>query len=104
MIDLEALAFVKKAKNRKAVLEVLHTPRIPSEIVRVIYGRSSETFFATVSRALRELEEEKLIEIINPQEHTGRLYRLTPKGVTVRNHLLKEKISLLEKKRSPPSS
>jgi Fe2+ or Zn2+ uptake regulation protein len=97
-MDLEALAFVKKAKNRKAVIEVLHTPRIPSEIVRIIYGRSSETFFATVSRALRELEEEGLIEIINPKEHTGRLYRLTKKGIAVRDHLLKEKISALEKR------
>ena len=99
MIDWEAVAFVKKAKNRKAVIEILHSPRIPSEIVRIIYGRSSETFFATISRALRELEGEGLIEIINPKEHTGRLYRLTSKGIAVRDQLLKEKLSILEKKR-----
>lgn len=88
---LRNVAFVKRAKNRKKVLAALQEPGLPSELVLQIYGNSSETFFSTVSRALRELEEAKLIEILNPGEKTGRTYRLTSNGRAVLAFLEKEK-------------
>jgi len=37
-----------------------------------IYKSNSNTYFNLVSRALSELKEKKLVEVINPEERTGR--------------------------------
>ena len=93
---LRQVAFVKRAKNRRKVLEALEQPAIPSELVLLVFKKSSESFFATVSRSLRELEEEKLIELLNPHEKTGRMYKLTSNGRAVLSYLHKEKARLKE--------
>jgi len=38
------------------------------ELMRKIYGKTSNTYFNLVSRALSELLEKKLVEVINPKE------------------------------------
>ena len=88
---LRSVAFVKRGKNRRKVLEAVEQPGLPSEIVVAIYGKSSESFFATVSRALSELEEKNIIELLNPEERTGRTYRLTPLGKAVLSYLHRER-------------
>ncbi len=55
-------------------------PMMPSEIVIKIYGKNSNTAFNIVSRALSELTKKGLIEILNPKEKTGRIYRRTKLG------------------------
>ena len=94
---LRNAAYVKRAKNRRKVLEALQEPGLPSELVVQIYGSSSETFFSTVSRALRELEESKLAEILNPEERTGRTYKLTSQGKAVLAFLQKEKTRTIKR-------
>lgn len=46
--------------------------KIPSEI-----ANDTEIFQNHISNTLRQLKEHKLIECINPEVKTGRLYRLT---------------------------
>lgn len=89
---LRSVAYVKRGKNRKKVLEALSEPAIPSEIMLFIYGRHSESAFATVSRALAELQEKGLVELLNPEERTGRMYKATPLGKSVLQFLQKEKV------------
>lgn len=88
---LRSVAYVKRGKNRLKVLQALNEPAIPSEIMLLIYGKYSESFFATISRALAELQEAKLIELLNPDERTGRMYRATGLGRSVLGFLHKEK-------------
>jgi DNA-binding HxlR family transcriptional regulator len=57
--------------------------------MRKIYNKTSNTYFNLVSRALSELKEKKLIEVVNPNEKTGRIYRKTKLGKEVEN-LIKE--------------
>jgi DNA-binding HxlR family transcriptional regulator len=83
MSTLELSGFIKRAKNRKVVFLALDKPMIPSELMQKIYKKSSNTYFNLVSRALRELKEKKLIEVINPKEKTGRIYQKTKLGKEV---------------------
>jgi len=87
MIDNSQLSIafkVKRAKNRKVVLLALDKPMMPSELVRKIYGKNSNTCFNIVSRALAELVNFKLVKIINPKEKTGRIYELTLLGKKIK--------------------
>jgi Fe2+ or Zn2+ uptake regulation protein len=91
---LRAVAFVKRAKNRRKVLEALQKPALPSEVVLAIFAQTSDSYFSTVSRALTELCDQNLAQIINPEEKTGRTYRLTQKGTAVLAYLRKNKSAI----------
>ena len=84
MSVLEDVAFVKRGKNRYRVFLALTQPALPSELARAVFGSTSNTHFNMVSRALSELSTAGLVEIINPAEKTGRIYRLTKRGTLVR--------------------
>jgi len=86
---LELIGFVKRGKNRNKVFVELNTPSMPSELTKRIYGKTSNTYFNVVSRSLSELKDKKLIEIINPDEKTGRIYRRTALGNKVAQALRK---------------
>lgn len=77
---LKAVSIVKRGKNRKKVFLALDKPMMPSELVIKIYGKSSNTYFNIVSRALTELKEKELVEIVNPEDRTGRIYQRTKIG------------------------
>lgn len=80
---LVAVGFVKSGKNRRDIFIALDKPMMPSELVVKIYGKSSNTYFTLVSRALGELRKRKLVEVVNPGERTGRIYRRTALGKRV---------------------
>ncbi len=77
---LKAIGFIKRGRNRKKVFMNLDKPMIPSEIVMKVYKSNSNTYFNLVSRALSELKAKKLVEVINPRDRTGRIYRRTKEG------------------------
>ncbi len=80
---VSAVSFVKRGKNRKKVFTALNKPMMPSELVKKIYGKNSNTFFNIVSRALTELKEKNLVKILNPKDRTGRIYQRTSFGEKV---------------------
>ena len=84
---LDLAGYIKRGKNRKRVFLVLEAPMMPSEIVNNIYGKTSNTYFNIVSRALSELANKRLIEVVNPKDKTGRIYRKTKLGVKVNESL-----------------
>ena len=84
---LNQVGYVKRGKNRKITFLALDKPMMPSEIMKKIYGKTSNTYFNLVSRALGELTEKKLIEVVNPNEKTGRIYRKTKLGMEVEKEL-----------------
>ena len=80
MDSLNAISYVKRGKNRKKVFLALDKPMMPSELVIKIYGKNSNTYFNIVSRALAELTEKEIVEVLNPKERTGRIYQRTMFG------------------------
>lgn len=85
---LNLVGYVKRGKNRRIVFLALNTPMMPSEIVKKVYGKMSNTHFNIVSRALAELAEKELIEVVNPKEKTGRIYQKTKLGKEVEKKLI----------------
>jgi len=84
---LKAIGFIKRGKNRKEIFINLDKPMMPSELVMKIYKKNSNTYFNLVSRALAELKDKKLVEVVNPEDRTGRIYRRTKLGRRVVNEL-----------------
>ncbi len=74
-MDWLKYSFVIRGKNRKAVLLTLSNPKTPTQIADRLKLNLSK-----VSRALKELEREGLIECLTPHEKVGRLYRRTSTG------------------------
>ena len=74
------VSFVKRGKNRKKVFDRLDKPMMPSELMMKIYNKNSNTYFNLVSRALSELKEKNLVEVVNPTDKTGRIYQKTKLG------------------------
>lgn len=84
---LKAIGFVKRGKNRKEIFMNLNKPMMPSELVMKIYKSNSNTYFNLVSRALSELKDKKLVEVVNPEDRTGRIYKRTKEGERVAKEL-----------------
>lgn len=80
---LKSIGFIKRGKNRKEIFMNLNKPMMPSELVIKIYKSNSNTYFNLVSRALSELKDKKLVEVINPEDKTGRIYKRTRDGEKV---------------------
>ena len=92
---LKEIGFIKRGKNRKIVFINLTNPMMPSELVIKIYKKNSNTYFNLVSRALSELRSHELVEVINPDERTGRIYQRTKFGEEIIKELNNlKKISL----------
>jgi len=85
---LTLAAFVKRGKNRRKVFEAIDKPIFPSDLVVKIYGKKTNLTYNLTSRALSQLLEAGLVKVINPDEHTGRLYQITNKGKEVKKLLL----------------
>jgi len=85
---LKTIGFIKRGKNRKEVFMNLNKPMMPSELVMKIYKSGSNTYFNLVSRALSELKAKKLVEVVNPEDRTGRIYRRTKEGEKIAKKLI----------------
>ena len=77
-MDWKKYSFVIRAKNRKRILLALLKPKTPSQLAEEL-GLS----LPHVSRALKELEAEGLVECLTPEEKVGRIYRRTQAGEEV---------------------
>lgn len=78
---------IKRAKNRKKIFLAIENGIIPSELVVKVFGKSSNTYFNIVSRALSDLLKLGLVKIRNPKEKTGRMYEITAIGKAVKKEL-----------------
>ena len=91
---IRAVAFVKRGKNKHAVFLALTEPMMPRDLMLMVFKKKSETNFSIISRALADLQSEDLVEIINPEEKTGRIWRPTKKGTAVQTFLLKQQVRI----------
>jgi len=82
----ENYGFVIASRYRqKVIMSLRNTPKTPAQI-------SSETGISLthISRALREMTKEEIVECLTPERIKGRVYQLTEKG--------KKIVELLESK------
>lgn len=80
---LDALAYVKRSKNRKWVVNLISTSRMtPSEVMEKMGAR-----FSLVSAILADLKKAGVVVCLNEKEKTGRLYKLTDIGLAIYDEL-----------------
>ena len=91
------IGYIRRGKNRQKVFDSINKPMLPSEITKQIYGKNSNTYFVIVSRSLSELKENGLIEVMNPKDKTGRIYRKTKLGEEVKAKKIKNIDEILNK-------
>ena len=75
----EDYSWIIRGKQRKRIIKAMNKPKIPTQI-------KEETHLSlnNVSDVLREFRKKKIVKCLNPQEKTGRLYKLTSKGMRIR--------------------
>lgn len=76
--------WVVRGKQRRKIIKVMDKEKIPTEI-----KEETKLSLNNVSDVLREFKKKKIVKCLNPKEKTGRLYKLTPKGMRIRE-LIKE--------------
>ncbi|MEK6916007.1 MAG: winged helix-turn-helix domain-containing protein [Nanoarchaeota archaeon] len=75
-MNLSLVSFVLRAKNRKKILDFLSKETLtPAQLMK-----RTSMYESHVSRSLRELLEQKLIECENPKERRFRFYKITKLG------------------------
>ena len=77
---IDAFTYVKRSKNRQEVIKIIATSRnkTPSEIREEMDAR-----FSLTSRVLADLREKNIVECMNPEAKTGRVYYLTELGLKI---------------------
>lgn len=81
-MDIELLSYIKKSSQRKSILLSLNKILTPTEI-----KDKTKLAPAQISRTLREFLGLELVECLNPNEKTGRLYKRTQKGDKISQYL-----------------
>ena len=71
--------WVVRGKQRKKIIKIMGKPRIPTEI-----KEETNLSLNNVSDVLREFKKKRIVQCLNPKEKTGRLYKLTPKGMRIK--------------------
>ena len=71
----ELISFLSRSKNRRTVLKNLEKPTTPTELSSKLKIQRS-----TISRAILELMDKKLVKCLTPKEKMGRLYQITDLG------------------------
>lgn len=75
-------SWVIRGGQRKKIIKVMTKPKIPTQI-----KEESELSLNNVSDVLREFRKKKIAKCLNPEDRTGRLYELTPKGMKIKDML-----------------
>lgn len=79
--------FVLRSKYRKDVFFKLIEK--PYQTQTQLLKQTSPIYRTHMSRTIKELQDEKLIECENPEEKTHKLYKLTKKGEQVKEEIEK---------------
>jgi len=80
----EEIADLKRSKTKLGILKkLLSEPKTPMEIAKDL-----KLYQSSVSRSLKQLEEQKLAECLTPNQYNYRHYRITSKGRKIIDKLI----------------
>ena len=71
--------WVVRGSQKRKIIKSLNKAKMPSQI-----RKDTKLGLNNVSDVLREFRKRKLVELENPDDKTGRFYKLTPRGFRVR--------------------
>lgn len=77
-------SFILRSKNRQAVLKKLsEKEHTATELVKL-----TRMYKSHISRTLKELKQEKLVECLNPKDREYKFYKITIKGKKIIKEVL----------------
>lgn len=80
---LYKLAFVKASTHRTNIVNSLHRcNKTPKDLSMEFSVHQN-----TISGTLRQLRDQKIVEVINPEAKKGRIYKLTDIGLEIAKEL-----------------
>ena len=77
-MDWGIYAWFKRGKRRKETLKIIAESKNPITINDIKH--KSKIALSQASATVKELEQKKLIECLNPKDKIGRLFRITELG------------------------
>ena len=72
-------SWVVRGTQRKKIVKSINKPKIPTEI-----KEDTKLSLNNVSDVLRALRKKRIVKCMNPKQKTGRLYKLTAKGMRIK--------------------
>ena len=81
-MDYNKLSFVLAGELRKLIVKELETPKSPLQLTKALKKSDS-----SISRTLKDLEEQDIIKNLFPNKRKGRIYQLTIKGKEILKNL-----------------
>lgn len=75
-------SWVIRGSQKRKIMHALDKPKIPTQI-----KEDTKLSLNNVSDVLREFRKKKLVKVVNPKEKTGRIYKLTTKGMKIREKI-----------------
>jgi len=75
-------AWVIRGSQKRKIIKSLNKPKIPTQI-----KENTKLSLNNVSDVLRAFRKKKIVKVLNPKEKTGRIYKLTTKGMRIREML-----------------
>lgn len=76
--------WIIKGTQREKVIKVLNKAKTPTQV-----KKETGLSLNNVSDVLRAFAKKKIAKCLKPKEKTGRPYKLTPKGMRIREELEK---------------
>ena len=80
---LYKLAFVKASKHRTNIVKSLHRCNKTPKELSIELSVHQKTIYVT----LRQLRDQEIVEVINPEAKKGRIYKLTDIGLDMAKEL-----------------
>ena len=81
----EDYSWIALGIQRRKVIKVLDKEKNPTQI-----KEETKLSLNNVSDVLRSFEKKNIVKCINPKEKTGHIYKLTTKGMKIREMFEKE--------------
>jgi len=76
---------VERGKQRREIIVHIEGTQTPTEV-----AKKSRYSLNHASRILNEFKKHKIVRLLNPEEKTGRLYKLTMKGKIIKDELMEK--------------
>jgi ArsR family transcriptional regulator, cadmium/lead-responsive transcriptional repressor len=81
-MDWQKYSYVIASPIRTSIIKLMDKELTPKEIVSSLKKSDSN-----ISRALRQLSNQKIIICLTPKQKRGRIYKLTEEGIEIQTKL-----------------
>ncbi len=90
MVNYKKYAWIVRGKQRTAVLKAMHKPQTTTQIRKNSKHYNEKISLNNACDALREFLKQGIAVCLNPEDRTGKIYKLTDDGEKIRTALMED--------------